>query len=426
MFKLNDKRFFIILLLCLLALPGLARAEEVLTWEDCVTEALKNHPDLIAAEEKVKQAKSDKGIALSGILPQFSSQLSGSTSQSASGSTTDAYAYAVTGQQLIFDGFKTIDDIKSASKTLTAQEYDYLVISSDIRLNLRVAFATLLRAQELIAITEDIASRRQQNLELVQLRYEAGREHKGALLTAQADLAQAQFEVAQAKRNLSLVQRELTKELGREKKLTFEVKGVFEIEEVDYAEKPDFEFLAVSTPFLKELIAKKEAARLDYSSAKADFFPQIYVSGSFGKTHTKWPPQDDQWSAGVTVSLPIFEGGSRIAQLSKSKSLLKQAQADERSGRDSVLVTLEETWKNFQDAIDTVLVKEKFLEAAQERAKIASAQYSQGLIAFDDWVIIEDNLVNAKKNYLDAQASLLTAEADWVQAKGGTLEYAQK
>ena len=90
------------------------------------------------------------------------------------------------------------------------------------------------------------------------------------------------------------------------------------------------------------------------------------------------------------------------------------------------MVTLEETWKDFQDAIDTVLVKSKFLEAAKERARIASAQYSQGLITFDDWIIIEDNLVSAKKNYLDAQANLLIYEANWIQAKGGTLEYVQK
>ena len=112
--------------------------------------------------------------------------------------------------------------------------------------------------------------------------------------------------------------------------------------------------------------------------------------------------------------------------MSKAKSQLTQAQADERSGRDSVLLTLEQTWKDFQDAGDTVLVKKKFLEAAQERAKIAAVQYSQGLISFDDWVIIEDNLVSAKKAYLDARASLLLAQAGWVQAKGGMLEYAKE
>ncbi|MCW8799239.1 MAG: TolC family protein, partial [Prosthecochloris sp.] len=51
----------------------------------------------------------------------------------------------------------------------------------------------------------------------------------------------------------------------------------------------------------------------------------------------------------------------------------------------------------------------------------ANAQYSNGLISFDDWVIIEDNLVSSKKSYLNAEAELLLAEAQWMKAKGVTL-----
>jgi outer membrane protein TolC len=61
--------------------------------------------------------------------------------------------------------------------------------------------------------------------------------------------------------------------------------------------------------------------------------------------------------------------------------------------------------------------------AAEERAKIAEAQYSLGLLQFDNWTIIEDNLVSAKKAFIDAQANALLAEANWVMAKGETLEY---
>ncbi|MBA7676181.1 hypothetical protein ES703_84422 [subsurface metagenome] len=100
---------------------------------------------------------------------------------------------------------------------------------------------------------------------------------------------------------------------------------------------------------------------------------------------------------------------------------MNQTQADERSGRDSVILTLEETWTELQDAIDKVQVKKKFLKAAEERAKIAQTQYSSGLITFNDWIIIEDNLVSTKKSFLDAQADALIAEANWIQAKGGTL-----
>ena len=258
------------------------------------------------------------------------------------------------------------------------------------------------------------------------MRYEAGREHRGSLLTSQADLAQAEFEVVQAKRSVSLAQRQLTKELGRRKLVSIKVNGDFEITEIN-RKKPNFEYLADNTIFLKKLIAVKEAARFGLKSAKADFFPKIYANATTGTTNSDWRPDEDTyaWSVGISASLPIFEGGSRIAKVSKAKAGLNKAQADERSGRDSIIFTLEETWTEFQNATDKVSVQRKYLEAAKERAKIANAQYSTGLTSFNDWIIIEDNLVNAKKSFLNAQANVLVNEANWTQAKGGTLNYGE-
>lgn len=423
--KRRYRYVLIALVMSCLIPPARLMAGEVLTWEDCVREALAHHPELMAAKEKVRQAREDKNVSVSDALPQVTSEISQKKTRTAGSSETNTYAVSVSGEQLLFDGFKTSSDIHAAVKTLDAQQYTYMVTSSDIRLNLRSAFAALLRAQELISLTEQIAKRRKENLDLVRVRYDAGREHKGALLTAEADLAQAQFEVAQANRNLSLAQQNLTKELGRDQSGPLKVVGDFTAEETDEA-NPDSEALAESTPFLKTLIAKKEAARFNYSSKKAEFFPEVYLSGSFGRSRSQWPPRDDAWTAGLTVSLPVFEGGSRIDQMKKAKSQWSEAEANEQSGRDTVIYTLEKTWKDFRDADGTVAVKKKYLDAAVERENIASAQYSSGLTTFDDWIIIENNLVSAQKTYLDARENLLVAEAYWVQAKGGVLENVQE
>lgn len=423
----NSFNIFLLIFILLLANVNTSCSQEMLTWKECVLEAKNNHPDLISAKEKVKQSRSDKDIAIGAMLPQLTSDAEGKRAKTASQSKeSNTYSYGLSGKQLAFDGFQTASSVGSATKTISAEQYNYAVASSNIRLNLKTAFTSLLRAQELITLTEDIAQRREQNLELVQLRYEAGREHKGALLTAQADLAQANFEVAQAERNLSLAQRQLTKELGREKFSHVKLEGGFNIDEID-PEKPDLENLAENTPFIKELIAKKDAARLDYASAQSDFFPKVYLETSYSDTasDSDWPIKSSRkaWAAGVSISFPIFEGATRIANTLKERSKWKQTQADERSGRDSVLVTLERTWKNLQDAIANVSVKKKFLEAAQERAKITKAQYETGLASFNDWIIIEDNFVNAKKSHLNTQADMLIAEAYWIQAIGRTLEY---
>jgi outer membrane protein TolC len=184
--------------------------------------------------------------------------------------------------------------------------------------------------------------------------------------------------------------------------------------------------LSKNTPFLKKLISLKEAARYDLKSVKADFFPKVYLDSSLGKTDSDWPPHDKEWSLGLSVSFPLFEGGKRIAEVKKAKSLLEEARADQRSGRDEIVYTLAQAWTELQNAIQQREVKESFLQAVEERAKIANAQYSTGLISFDDWTIIEDNLVTTQKSFLDAKANVLIKEAYWIQAKGGTLNYDKK
>jgi len=361
-------------------------ANEILAWDDCVREALENHPDLISATAILAGTKADKNIVKSGALPQISSDLSSKKSKKAGKDSAESYSYSVTGKQLLFDGSRTSNAIKEASKNINADEYNYMVTSSNVMLNLKTVFAGLLRAQELISLTKSIAERREQNLNMIELRYKAGREHKGSLLTAEADLENAKFGVEQALRNLSLAQTKMVKALGWEQIRPIEVSGDFNIKE-KAQEKPNFEFVADETPLLKELIAKKDAAQFNFNSKKSDFFPEVYLNSSAGKSASDWPPDENEWMFGVSVSFPLFEGGNRIAQVSKARANALKATTEVRSGRDSVIITLEEAWASYQDDFGTVAVQKKFLVAAEERAKIANAQYSSGLISFDNWII---------------------------------------
>jgi len=392
------------------------QAQMVYTWRDAVKEAAGNHPDLAAAREDVRQSEADASIAAAGFLPQVDANAGTGTSDS-----DEDYSYGVSASQLIFDSSKTSSGVKAARRNITVSRYNTMVESSNVRLRLREAFIGLLHEQALLRITGDIAARRKDSLEQINLRYEAGREHKGALLTAQANLAQAEADVRQAARRIDLARRRLNKELGRKEFFPVDVQGTFDVSNPE-TEKPDFEQLSETTPFLQALIARKEAARYNVGSAKAGYWPAVYADADIGRSDDEWPPHEESWSAGVKVTWPLFEGGARRASVRKAESILNEARADELSGRDGVIVTLNETWASLQDAIDNAGVQSKFLQSAETRAKISQAQYANGLISFDDWIIIEDNLVRTQKSFLEAQVNASLAEADWVQAKGGTLE----
>jgi outer membrane protein TolC len=63
-------------------------------------------------------------------------------------------------------------------------------------------------------------------------------------------------------------------------------------------------------------------------------------------------------------------------------------------------------------------VDEDFLKAANARAEIARSKYSNGLMSFEDWDIIENDLINRQKAVLQSRRDRVTAEAAWEQVLG--------
>jgi len=411
----------------LIALTPL-HAEESVSWEQCVSEAVKAHPDLYSALAVLQQAEADKSITKGALLPQLSfgvnSSESGSIGKGAGSSS--ALSYSLSAQQLLYDGQKTSSQIASNAEAIKAAQYNVNAVSANLRFALRSAFTQLLKAQDLVGLTVEIADRRQNNVRLISLRYQGGREHIGSLRQAEADLAQAQFEVSQAKRGLILAQTNLASALGRDTHQPLKVQGTFNVSDFSTS-KPDLALLVKDHPLFQQLDTRSKAARFDLDASRSAFSPQLYLNSSVGRgAFDRLPTDAVDWSAGVTISVPIYEGGSGRARVAKARAFLSQQNAQEKSGFLLLFNALEQSWKSFQDARQLVVVQKKQLEAANERSKISNAQYSNGLVTFNDWVIIENNLVNAKKNLLNAEADMLLAEAQWIQSKGGTLEGQQE
>lgn len=404
-------------------LPGAsALAVETLDWAQCLAEASGHHPDLRSAAESVRQSEAQRDIVKGGLLPSVSASAGGERSGSSAAAPVGAWSYGVNASQLLFDGAKTSSQVKSATETVKASKHNESEVSVATRYALRTAFVQLLTAQKQVSLAREIMTKRKQNLRLIDLLYKSGTEHIGSLSKARADLAEAEFEMAQARRGLELAQVVLGTQLGRASSGAIRVTGRFMANE-SARQSPDFDRIAKQRPAYQNLTAQKDAAGYSLQAARSAFMPSVYLSTGFGNSaFRQLPPDRTDWQAGIDVSVPIYAGGSGKAGVAKARAAVNQLGADEESLYLSLKRSVAQAWKSFVDASENVDVQKKFLAAASERARIADAQYSAGLVSFNEWTIIEDNLVSAKKSYLNAQSNLLIAEAAWVQAKGGTLE----
>jgi outer membrane protein TolC len=284
---------------------------------------------------------------------------------------------------------------------------------------------SLLEAQDSIGVTQEIVKIREDELKLITLRYQSGLEHKGSLMDNQASMTKAKFNLEQAVRNLKVAQKQLNVAMGRKDFVPLKVQGEYSVAE-DSHQVLDFKALAQNHPSVKQAVAKERSADFSARAARGNFLPQVSVQAGADRNGSQWPVEDSGLSVGLTVSMPIFEGGLRNAQVSQADSVLRQAEAQLQSTQDSVALSLEQAWESFREAAESVEEAKVSLAANVERSTIAEAQYSTGFITYDNWSIIEDNLVQSKMAYLNAQANALLAEAQWVNAKGETLEYANQ
>lgn len=408
-------------ILIVLVCVATARAQSHLTLSDCLAEALRNNPDLLAARESVEKSNYDYKGSRSDNLPQLSANAGRTrsyreTSTPGEDSTSDGNSIGVAAKQALFTGGRNSAAIESAAAGKESAEIQLQAAKAQLSYDVLNAFAGLLYAQEQIGLAEAIAKRRADDVDLIELRYEGGKEHQGSLLRTQAAHRESVFDVTSAQRALDVARRRMARALGRAESDPIAVKGTLEADRP--GPSPDFAELAEETPDHKLTLAQLRVARAGVRSAKSGYYPDITASAEASRAGDNWPPEEDQWSVGVSLSFPFFPGGRNYMDVKSAEAELRRAEASARGSDDQVLLDLEQAYRDYEDAVERTDVQAEFLKAAEVRAEIARSQYTTGLLSFEDWDVIENDLIQQQKALLANQREAMVAQAAWEKAQG--------
>ncbi len=400
------------------------REQEGLTWDRAVDLALAHHPDLRQAREALSAKAHNRNQALGGYLPTVDGTVK--RSRTIASSANDSLALGLDVEQPIFTGFRTTGEAMQAWREWEAARWGYTETSANVRRSLRESFVERLRLNQLLEVDRRIAARRQDNAELIRLRYEAGREHAGSLKRAQAIAEQAAFEVRQAERGIESQSLALGRQLGGYFAVPMQVVGALEDLIPSAPDAPgDYAVLANATPSVQRLTRSAEALKAAVVSAQADLWPTVKGTFNYGYSGTKASNlEKDDTVVGLTVSVPFFHGG-RVEGVLESNAEYRAAVEAARSARDARITELAQRWSAFRDAWEFVAVRRAFLEAARQRSEIVHTQYTSGLTDFQTFDIAEQELSDSERAYVQSMADVLEQEAQWIQVTGGTLEEAR-
>ncbi len=384
-----------------------------LTFQECLAEAANNNPSLAAAEAATAKARAQKQASLAPFLPR----VSGDAGYTRSGSDTNVsgdYSTGLSASQSVFSGLKDKAGYDRSSAELMASEASLQSVRANVSAELKSSFARLLFAQEQVSLTAAIAKRREENVRLVELRYEAGREHKGSFLRSKASHTSAKFEVSQARRAVRVAQRGLAKTLGRAESSVLEATGT--LKTLGREAPPDIEALSARTPAVLQSQAQSRAASAGLTIAKGELFPGISANAATSRRGMDW--ESHRWSAGVSLSIPLFAGGRNVLDVKGARAEETRVAANARAARHEARLSLEEAYASTEDATERTEVQREFLEAAQVRSEIARGQYTSGLLSFEDWDLIENDLIAAQKAHLASLRDAVLAEAQWEKTQG--------
>jgi len=408
-------------ILILISLFAPLHSADVLTWDTCIKEATINNPDLKAARENVDVFKYKRKALWSEYLPGVTAGLDGSYDKGSSRSnfitTNPSYSASLTVSQNIFNGFQSVGKLRESEGNIESQEASYQSIRSTVSYKLMSAYAQVLYAKNFVKLTEDIIKRRTDNLNLVKLHFEGGMENKGSYLLAKASLEEAVYDNDQANRLVESSRQQLAAVLGRK-----ELAGEVDIDDKMPNNEPEnninLEQLALSTPQYKISQAQVKINKADLTIARSNFYPSLDFVGGITQQGSRWPFPSSGWSAMLGLTFPLFNGGRDLFGTYSSASLLSASMFSQDSTDLQLLYSLRQAYNSLKDAIERVKVYESYVIAASTRAIIARGKYNNGLMDFENWDIIETDLITKQKTAVQTVLNRYIAEATWLNTQG--------
>lgn len=406
-------------------------AAERMTWEECVRRAARDNQDIKAAQSQLQSSTALRKAAYSGYLPQLSAnfnltrgnsysfqQLGGVPLNTPAGDNTTS-SVAATLDQNLFAGFQTtaLVDQGKANQDYASATLD--VKKSQASYDLKTAFANLLYAQKYLSLTEKILKRREENAQLVELRFESGTENKGSVMLSRAFVNQARYDRVVARNATAVSRAQLAKAMGISDTEEIEISGSIPLNEPGTAE-PDFKKMVSTTPQLHQSIAQERASQAGQDIAASAFYPNVDLTGLVAAQGNNGPPSSSKRSIALNVSLPLFTGGNDYYSYKSATAQFAAASHLRESTEQQLLPELRRSYASYSESVEKLKVDTAFLEAAQVRAEIGRSKYNNGLLSFEDWDIIENDLISKEKISLLSERDRILAEANWelVQGKG--------
>jgi len=410
----------------------------VLAWQDYFSDpvlkqlidiALANNRDLRVAVLNIEQARAQLGIRRADQFPTLSAAVIGSRTPTGTGSFINVYnaGLAVTAYEIDFFG-----RVASLKEQALAQYLATAEGSETARISLVASVAqtwlSLLADEELLAVSRQTLTSRQESLNLSELKLRHGAASELDQRLAQTLLESARVTLAQQMRQRALDENALSLLLGQalpkaalpnphpnplpegdgEQKLQREVYAP-QLTQLHFAELPAGlpSDLLERRPDIRQAEQLLIASNANIGAARAAFFPRIILTAGAGSASGElaglFKDGSWGWTWAPQLVLPLFDAG-------RNQAGLESAQA----ARDIAVAQYEKAIQNaFREVSDALASRTTLAQQLQAQQALLEAEADRSRLT----QLRLDNGAANQLEWLDAQRSLFAARQALVQTR---------
>ncbi len=418
------------------ALGADGTAPAPLTLDDCLRAAAAHHPLLAASAAGVAAAGEAVGEARAPYWPQVDlsagyhrwqrraflpSGLSipGQPLPELIGPLDD-WTAGLSSRVTLFDFGERKAGLAAARAQLGGAEADAATTRADVRLSVESAFYSVAAAQDLLGVATRNLARTESHLTLAQARRDAGAAPQADVLRVQAEVAAARLQLIDAGSRVRVAVGALNTAIGRPAETPLAIAAP------DGAAPPPAaadlaEAIAAAIanrPELRSEQLRVTAARASVDGARAARAPKLRADGSYGWNDTALLPESKEWQVGLSVDLPVFDGGSRAHRVARRRAELAREQA---AYEQHVLQVRQEVWAaaaELERAWDSIAANDATVRADAESLRVVRERYQNGAALITDLLDTQTALAGAESSLAAARWTYLTARAAYARALG--------
>ncbi|UCG30730.1 MAG: TolC family protein [candidate division WOR-3 bacterium] len=377
-----------------------------LSMSQAIDIAFQNSPVYYESRVALDKSRIQFYQSLSNLLPTLN--VTGTYTKSEFGDlrSTD-YTGALSINMPLFD-LDIISSIFIARGELGGNSIQHQADISNLILRIKTGYYNLVNAFELLRSSEVTIERAQENLNLVQAKYDLGSASRLELLQGEVFYLNAQQDRSRARTLEITAQEELRSILGT-------AGYIYPTDTLVTPELTDMPDLDSLTEILHAMsyevrIARqlKALSKINLASSYLAFLPRISLFYGYNVSSDTFVFDFQYYrdnavkNYGISVSFPIFEIKGLIFRYLNAKNDLRRSEFAERRAELETEKQLRTTYYSLRESLDKLQYARKSLDAANEAAVISRERYALGATSFLDFLTAEKSVYDARVSYSSA------------------------